>query len=31
VVERYGGKAVAIAFVDGYSTTALVKKIRTSI
>ena len=28
VVESYGGKAVAIAFVDGYSTTALVKKIR---
>jgi rfaE bifunctional protein nucleotidyltransferase chain/domain len=28
VVERYGGKAVAIAFVDGYSTTALVNKIR---
>ena len=29
VVESYGGKAVAIAFVDGYSTTALVSKIRT--
>ena len=28
VVESYGGKAVAIAFVDGYSTTALVNKIR---
>ena len=28
VVESYGGKAVAIAFVDGYSTTSLVKKIR---
>ena len=28
VVKAYGGKAVAIAFVDGYSTTALVKKIR---
>ena len=28
VVQSYGGKAVAIAFVDGYSTTALVKKIR---
>ena len=30
VVESYGGKALAIAFVDGYSTTALVKKIRTT-
>ena len=30
VVESYGGKAVAIAFVDGYSTTALVSKIRAS-
>jgi D-glycero-beta-D-manno-heptose 1-phosphate adenylyltransferase len=29
VVESYGGKAVAIAFVDGYSTTALVNKIRS--
>ena len=28
VVEAYGGRAQAIAFVDGYSTTALVKKIR---
>jgi D-glycero-beta-D-manno-heptose 1-phosphate adenylyltransferase len=28
VVEAYGGKAMAISFVDGYSTTALVKKIR---
>jgi len=28
VVEGYGGKALAIAFVDGYSTTALVAKIR---
>ena len=28
VVKGYGGKAIAIAFVDGYSTTALVKKIR---
>ncbi len=28
VVESYGGRALAIAFVDGYSTTALVKKIR---
>ncbi|RYX93064.1 MAG: D-glycero-beta-D-manno-heptose 1-phosphate adenylyltransferase [Comamonadaceae bacterium] len=30
VVEAYGGKALAIPFVDGYSTTALVKKIRAS-
>jgi len=30
VVERYGGKALAIPFVDGYSTTALVQKIRSS-
>ena len=28
VVKAYGGKALAIAFVAGYSTTALVKKIR---
>jgi D-glycero-beta-D-manno-heptose 1-phosphate adenylyltransferase len=28
VVKAYGGKAIAISFVDGYSTTALVKKIR---
>ena len=28
VVKAYGGKAEAISFVDGYSTTALVKKIR---
>ena len=28
VVEGYGGRAQAIPFVDGYSTTALVKKIR---
>ncbi|MDO9360973.1 MAG: D-glycero-beta-D-manno-heptose 1-phosphate adenylyltransferase [Polaromonas sp.] len=28
VVRSYGGKALAIPFVDGYSTTALVKKIR---
>ena len=27
-VESYGGTAVAIAFVKGYSTTALVQKIR---
>ena len=30
VVESYGGKAMAIAFVGGYSTTALVQKIRTA-
>lgn len=28
VVQAYGGKALAIPFVAGYSTTALVKKIR---
>jgi rfaE bifunctional protein nucleotidyltransferase chain/domain len=28
-VRGYGGKAVAIAFVDGYSTTKLVEKIRS--
>lgn len=28
VVESYGGRALAIPFVDGYSTTALVAKIR---
>jgi rfaE bifunctional protein nucleotidyltransferase chain/domain len=28
VVKAYGGRALAIPFVDGYSTTALVKKIR---
>ena len=28
VVEAYGGRALAIPFVDGYSTTALVTKIR---
>ena len=30
VVESYGGKALAIAFVEGYSTTALVNKIRST-
>lgn len=30
VVESYGGRALALPFVDGYSTTALVKKIRAS-
>ena len=28
LVESWGGKALAIPFVDGYSTTALVAKIR---
>ncbi len=28
LVESWGGKAVALPFLDGYSTTALVKKIR---
>jgi len=28
VVQAYGGTAMTIAFVDGYSTTALVNKIR---
>jgi rfaE bifunctional protein nucleotidyltransferase chain/domain len=28
VVKAYGGQALAIPFVEGYSTTALVKKIR---
>jgi rfaE bifunctional protein nucleotidyltransferase chain/domain len=28
IVLAYGGRAQAIPFVDGYSTTALVKKIR---
>ncbi len=30
VVEAYGGRALAISFVHGYSTTALVTKIRAS-
>ncbi|WP_457306392.1 D-glycero-beta-D-manno-heptose 1-phosphate adenylyltransferase [Polaromonas sp. P5_E6] len=30
VVKAYGGSARAIPFVDGYSTTALVKKIRAT-
>lgn len=30
VVKAYGGTAQAIPFVDGYSTTALVQKIRES-
>jgi rfaE bifunctional protein nucleotidyltransferase chain/domain len=28
LVEGYGGKAVAIPFVDGYSTTTLLRRIR---
>jgi rfaE bifunctional protein nucleotidyltransferase chain/domain len=28
VVRAYGGRAQAIPFLDGYSTTALVKKIQ---
>lgn len=28
LVESYGGKALAIPFVEGYSTTALVQRIR---
>jgi D-glycero-beta-D-manno-heptose 1-phosphate adenylyltransferase len=28
LVQGYGGRAVAIPFVDGYSTTALVQRIR---
>jgi rfaE bifunctional protein nucleotidyltransferase chain/domain len=28
VVEAYGGRALAIPFVDGYSTTSLVNRIR---
>lgn len=28
VVESYGGRALALPFADGYSTTALVRKIR---
>jgi D-glycero-beta-D-manno-heptose 1-phosphate adenylyltransferase len=30
LVESYGGKALALPFVAGYSTTALVTKIRVS-
>ena len=29
LVESYGGRAQAIPFVDGYSTTALVQRIRS--
>ena len=28
IVEAYGGRALAIPFVDGYSTTSLVNKIK---
>ena len=28
LVQSYGGKALAIGFVDGYSTSALVRRIR---
>jgi D-glycero-beta-D-manno-heptose 1-phosphate adenylyltransferase len=31
LVEGYGGQAFALSFVDGYSTTALVKKIRATV
>ena len=31
VVEAYGGRALALPFVDGYSTTALVRKIRQGL
>ena len=30
LVESYGGRALALSFVDGYSTTALVKRIQAS-
>ncbi|GAC1599441.1 MAG: D-glycero-beta-D-manno-heptose 1-phosphate adenylyltransferase [Ramlibacter sp.] len=30
LVESYGGRAHAIAFLDGYSTSALVRKIRSA-
>lgn len=29
-VQSYGGKALALSFVDGYSTTALVNRIRAA-
>ncbi len=31
LVESYGGQALAIPFVDGYSTTELVRRIRRSL
>jgi rfaE bifunctional protein nucleotidyltransferase chain/domain len=30
LVESYGGRSLAIPFVDGYSTTALVQRIRAA-
>ena len=30
VIESYGGRAVALGFVEGYSTTALMTKIRAA-
>lgn len=30
LVESWGGRALALPFVDGYSTTALVRKIRSA-
>jgi D-glycero-beta-D-manno-heptose 1-phosphate adenylyltransferase len=30
LVEGYGGRSIAIPFVDGYSTTALVQRIRAA-
>lgn len=30
LVESWGGRALALPFVDGYSTTALVRKIRST-
>jgi rfaE bifunctional protein nucleotidyltransferase chain/domain len=29
LVQSYGGRALALSFVDGYSTTALVKRIQS--
>jgi len=29
-VESWGGRALALPFVDGYSTSALVRKIRSA-
>jgi D-glycero-beta-D-manno-heptose 1-phosphate adenylyltransferase len=29
LVQSWGGQAIALDFVNGYSTTALVKKIRS--
>ena len=31
VVKGYGGRALAIPFVDGFSTTALVSRIKTGV